>query len=70
MPHPAMSPNHVAVVTGGASGLGLAAADLDRPPVGGRRVELVVGLCAVGELLGVVRDSQLECELERVAQRE
>ena len=26
MPHPAMSPNHVAVVTGGASGLGLAAA--------------------------------------------
>ena len=25
-PHPAMSPNHVAVVTGGASGLGLAAA--------------------------------------------
>ena len=26
MPHPAMSPNHVAVVTGGASGIGLAAA--------------------------------------------
>ena len=26
MPHPAMSPSHVAVVTGGASGLGLAAA--------------------------------------------
>jgi NAD(P)-dependent dehydrogenase (short-subunit alcohol dehydrogenase family) len=26
VPHPAMSPNHVAVVTGGASGLGLAAA--------------------------------------------
>jgi NAD(P)-dependent dehydrogenase (short-subunit alcohol dehydrogenase family) len=26
MPHPVMSPNHVAVVTGGASGLGLAAA--------------------------------------------
>ena len=26
MPHPAISPNHVAVVTGGASGLGLAAA--------------------------------------------
>jgi NAD(P)-dependent dehydrogenase (short-subunit alcohol dehydrogenase family) len=26
MPHPSMSPNHVAVVTGGASGIGLAAA--------------------------------------------
>src|SRR6476469_2724265 len=26
MPHPAMSPNHVAVITGGASGIGLAAA--------------------------------------------
>lgn len=26
MPHPAMSPDHVAVITGGASGLGLAAA--------------------------------------------
>ena len=26
MPHPAMSPNHAAVVTGGASGIGLAAA--------------------------------------------
>jgi len=26
MPHPALSPNHVAVVTGGASGIGLAAA--------------------------------------------
>src|ERR1700691_6026109 len=26
MPHPAMSPHHVAVITGGASGLGLAAA--------------------------------------------
>ena len=26
MPHPAMSPNHVAVVTGGAAGIGLAAA--------------------------------------------
>jgi hypothetical protein len=26
VPHPAMSPNHVAVVTGGASGIGLAAA--------------------------------------------
>ncbi len=26
MPHPAMSPNNVAVVTGGASGIGLAAA--------------------------------------------
>ena len=26
MPHPAMSPNSVAVVTGGASGIGLAAA--------------------------------------------
>lgn len=26
MPHPVMSPNHVAVVTGGASGIGLAAA--------------------------------------------
>ena len=26
MPHPAMSPNNVAVITGGASGLGLAAA--------------------------------------------
>src|SRR5689334_15044301 len=26
MPHPAMSPNHAAVITGGASGIGLAAA--------------------------------------------
>ena len=26
MPHPAMSPNNVAVITGGASGIGLAAA--------------------------------------------
>ena len=26
MPHPAMSPHHVAVITGGASGIGLAAA--------------------------------------------
>jgi NAD(P)-dependent dehydrogenase (short-subunit alcohol dehydrogenase family) len=26
MPHPSMSPNHVAVITGGASGIGLAAA--------------------------------------------
>src|SRR5450432_177300 len=26
MPHPAMSANHVAVITGGASGIGLAAA--------------------------------------------
>jgi NAD(P)-dependent dehydrogenase (short-subunit alcohol dehydrogenase family) len=26
MPHPALSPNHVAVITGGASGIGLAAA--------------------------------------------
>ena len=26
MPHPAISPNHVAVITGGASGIGLAAA--------------------------------------------
>ena len=26
MPHPAMSTNHVAVITGGASGIGLAAA--------------------------------------------
>ena len=26
MPHPALSPNNVAVVTGGASGIGLAAA--------------------------------------------
>ncbi len=26
MPHVAMSPNHVAVITGGASGIGLAAA--------------------------------------------
>ncbi len=26
MPHPAMSPDHVAVITGGASGIGLAAA--------------------------------------------
>ena len=26
MPHPAMSPNNVAVITGGASGLGFAAA--------------------------------------------
>ena len=26
MPHPAMSPNSVAVITGGASGIGLAAA--------------------------------------------
>src|SRR3954470_13539983 len=26
MPHPALSPDHVAVVTGGASGIGLAAA--------------------------------------------
>ena len=26
MPHSAMSPNHVAVITGGASGIGLAAA--------------------------------------------
>ena len=26
MPHPALSPNNVAVITGGASGIGLAAA--------------------------------------------
>ena len=32
MPHPAMSPNHVAVVTGGASGIGLAAAIALRAP--------------------------------------
>jgi NAD(P)-dependent dehydrogenase (short-subunit alcohol dehydrogenase family) len=57
MPHPAMSPNHVAVITGGASGIGLAAAT--------RFAEFGMKVCIAD--LGADRLKQAETKLISVA---
>jgi NAD(P)-dependent dehydrogenase (short-subunit alcohol dehydrogenase family) len=57
MPHPTMSPDHVAVITGGASGIGLAAAM--------RFAELGMKLCIAD--LGADRLKQAETKLSSVA---
>jgi NAD(P)-dependent dehydrogenase (short-subunit alcohol dehydrogenase family) len=57
MPHPAMSPNNVAVVTGGASGIGLAAAT--------RFAQLGMKLCIAD--LGADRLEQAETKLSSLA---
>ena len=57
MPHPAMSPNNVAVVTGGASGIGLAAAT--------RFAQLGMKVCVAD--LGGDRLAEAETKLSAVA---
>jgi NAD(P)-dependent dehydrogenase (short-subunit alcohol dehydrogenase family) len=57
MPHPAMSPNHVAVITGGASGIGLSAAM--------RFAQLGMKVCIAD--LGGDRLKQAETKLSSVA---
>src|SRR5277367_2685128 len=57
MPHPAMSPNNVAVVTGGASGIGLAAAT--------RFARLGMKVCIAD--LGADRLKQAETKLSSLA---
>ena len=75
MPHPAMSPNNVAVVTGGASGLGLAAAmrfarsgmnvciadlDTNRLAEAGRRLSSVSHAGAANIMVKAVDVSRIE----------
>src|SRR5437868_6870819 len=57
MPHPAMSPNNVAVITGGASGIGLAAAT--------RFAQLGMKVCIAD--LGADRLKEAETKLSSVA---
>jgi NAD(P)-dependent dehydrogenase (short-subunit alcohol dehydrogenase family) len=57
MPHPAMAPHHVAVITGGASGIGLAAAT--------RFARLGMKVCIAD--LGADRLKQAEAKLSTVA---
>jgi NAD(P)-dependent dehydrogenase (short-subunit alcohol dehydrogenase family) len=57
MPHAAMSPNHVAVITGGASGIGLAAAT--------RFARLGMNVCIAD--LGTNRLAEAEAKLASVA---
>jgi NAD(P)-dependent dehydrogenase (short-subunit alcohol dehydrogenase family) len=57
MPHPAMSPNNVAVITGGASGIGLAAAT--------RFAQLGMKVCIAD--LGTDRLKQAETKLSSLA---
>ena len=59
MPHPAMSPDHVAVITGGASGIGLAAAT--------RFARLGIKVCIAD--LGTDRLKQAETKLASLAPR-
>src|ERR1700712_4099574 len=57
MPHPAMSPHHVAVITGGASGIGLAAAT--------RFAELGMRVCIAD--IGAERLTEAAAKLSAVA---